>query len=245
MTTGHSGKGAAANAAAFVIGPAAVAAGVAWLVAANPPDFAHPSQAEALKLQAMAPFLALGALGVYLSVSSRMAPSALSAQRFGAMLAASLLSGAIFGILTLAADYFSGFSRLVAASLGVESIHIAFPASLYVYTAGAVVVESLYRLIPIPILYALIARVLLKGRGEAVVFWMLAALTSLIEPLSQAPLAGKEPSLVWLVFGLAFVFNMLEAGLLRRYGWLAPLLARLMFYGVWHVALGPLLAGTL
>lgn len=234
----------ALNALLFALIPAAAALGVALLVAADPPDFAHPSQAAALNLGALAPFLFGGVIGVYLSIASRMTadPTGSGLTR---MLLLSLASGAAFGFAALAADHFAGFSKLIAARLGIASIHIAFPASAYVYAAGAIAVECLYRLIPVSILYALIARVVLKGRGEGAVFWTLAFLSSLSEPLSQAPLAGAEPGLVWVLFGFIFLFNLSEAALWRRFGWPAPILSRLAFYAVWHVVFGPMLAGTL
>ncbi len=233
------------NAVIFLLGPAALTLAIAHYVSLDPPQFAHPSQAAALEIRALAPILAAGAFGIFLSVAAGMTANPLVLRRLGALLFASVLSGALFGAAVLAADHYSGFSRLVAETLGISSIHIAFPASAYVYAAGGVAVECLYRLVPVSVLYFIVARLLLRGRGEAAAFWILAFLSSLIEPLSQAPLAGAGPNLVWAVFGLAFVFNFLEAGLWRRYGWLAPIVARLVFYAVWHVIAGPLLTGTL
>lgn len=234
----------ALNALFFALFPAAAAVGIALLVAADPPAFAHPSQAAALQLGALAPFLIGGLIGVYLSVATRMTEDPMQTP-FGRMLTLSLASGALFGAAALATDYYAGFSRLIAGQLGISSIHIAFPASAYVYAAGAVAVECLYRLIPVSILYAIIARVVLKGRGEGAVFWSLAFLSSLIEPLSQAPLAGEEPNLVWVLSGFIFLFNLSEAALWRRFGWPAPILSRLSFYAIWHVIFGPMLSGTL
>jgi hypothetical protein len=232
------------NALLFALLPAGAAIGVALFVAAHPPEFAHPSQAAALQLGALLPFLVGGVIGVYLSIATRMTadPTRVPIVR---MLNLSLVSGAIFGAAALAVDYYAGFSKLIASQLGISSIHIALPASAYIYAAGAIAVECLYRLIPVSVLYAIIARLTLKGRGEGAVFWTLAFLSSLIEPLSQAPLAGAEPSLVWVLFGFIFLFNLSEAALWRRFGWPAPIVSRLSFYAVWHVVFGPMLSGTL
>jgi hypothetical protein len=237
-------RSGAANAFLFALIPAGATVAIAQYVSANPPEFAHPSQAAALQLAALAPLLAGGIVGVLLSVASGMTADPLKAN-FNRMLVLSALSGAVFGAAALATDHYAGFSGLIAAKLGIKSIHIAFPASAYVYAAGAVAVECLYRLIPVSILYAIVARLILKGRGEAGVFWALAVLSSLIEPLSQAPLAGAEPNLVWLLFAFIFAFNLSEAALWRRFGWPAPLLSRLAFYAIWHVIFGPMLTGTL
>jgi hypothetical protein len=236
---------AAGTAFAFLFGPAALAIAIAYYVAAYPPAFAHPSQAAALQLSLLAPILFLGAAGVFLSIASGMTPNPLSGESARGQLRAALVSGLLLGVVATAVDHTSGFSKVVANHLSVDSIHIAFPASLYVYTAGAIAVECLYRFIPVAFLYALIARVTLGGRGEAFVFWTLGVLSSLLEPLSQTPLAGSEPNLVWALFALIFIFNLSEIALWRRYGWVAPLVARLVFYYVWHVALGPLVSGTL
>jgi hypothetical protein len=237
-------RAAALNALLFALVPAGATVAIAVYVSANPPEFAHPSQAAALQLAALAPILVGGVIGVFVSISARMTADPLQGA-FGSMLLRSLASGAVFGAAALALDYYSGFSTRIAAQLGIASIHIAFPASAYVYAAGAVAVECLYRLITVSILYAIIARLILRGRGEAVVFWTLAVLSSLIEPLSQAPLVGAELSLVWVLFAFIFAFNLVEAALWRRFGWPAPILSRLAFYAVWHVVFGPMLSGTL
>jgi hypothetical protein len=53
-----------------------------------------------------------------------------------------------------------------------------------VYAGGAIIVEVFYRLIPIP-LVILVSNVLLRGPWQQQVFWVLAALTSLVEPASR------------------------------------------------------------
>lgn len=232
------------NAILFALLPAAAAVGIALLVAAHPPEFAHPSQAAALQLGALAPVLFGGLIGVYLSIATRMTADP-TRSPFSRMLLLSLASGAAFGAVALALDHYSGLSSLIAAKLGIKSIHIAFPASAYVYAAGAVAVECLYRLIPVSILYAVIAGLILKGRGEGAVFWTLAFLSSLIEPASQAPLAGAGSTLLWALFAFIFLFNFSEAALWRRFGWPAPIVSRISFYAVWHVIFGPMLSGTL
>jgi hypothetical protein len=233
------------NAAAFVLGPAAIALGIAYFVSIYPPQFAHPSQAAALQFTAVAPILALGALGVFVAALARMTPDPFAPRQLGMALTAALGSGALLGLLVLGLDAVTGFSSLVARRLGIESIHIEFPASLYVYAAGAIAVECLYRLIPVSLLYWLIARLLLRGRGEGAVFWSLAALSALIEPLSQAGLAEASSSLVWVLFAAIFAFNLAEVALWRRYGWIALIVSRLAFYLVWHIVAGPLLARLL
>ena len=228
------------NAAAFLAFPGFTAFLIAAWVAAYPPDFAHPSQAAALKLSVLVPVILLGAIGTYLSIYSGMTPDPLRARGNRQGLTAAVLSGVVLGLTAVSLDAATGFSDLIARRLQVDSIHIEFPASAFVYVAGAIVVECLYRLIPIGTLYFLIAHLAFRRRHGDFVFWFLAALTSLIEPLSQAGLAEGQV-LVWALFAVIFVFNLVEAMLWRRYGWIALILSRVTFYFIWHVALGPAL----
>ncbi len=226
------------NSVAFLTGPGLVGVLIAAWIAAYPPEFAHPSQAAALRLSVLAPILLLGAVGVYASIRSEMTPDPLATGKRRSALVSAVTSGTILGLVVVGLDVATGFSDLIARRLGIDSIHIDFPASVFVYTAGAIAVECLYRLIPIGSLYFLIAHLALRRRGEAIVFWALAVLTSLIEPLSQAGLAGDR-LLVWVLFASIFAFNLVEAMLWRRFGWIALLLSRLVFYLIWHVAVGP------
>jgi hypothetical protein len=244
LSAGRIWVSALANAAVFALGPAAAALLIGWFVAVNPPEFAHPSQAAALQIAVLGPLMALGALGVFVSILSRMTPNPLESTRRTAALWTAATAGLALGLAVLGLDFATGFSDRVASALGIASIHIAFPASLYTYTAGAVAVECLYRIVPLSFIYAIVARLLLKGRGEGIVFWILAAITSLIEPLSQAGLARGAPVLVVVLFAAIWLFNISEAALWRRYGWTSLIVSRVAFYLVWHVALGPALAGV-
>lgn len=231
-------KAALRNVAAFLLGPALIAILIAFGVSANPPDFAHPSQAAALSITTLGPVLVLGAFGVWASLYSGMTPDPLRPGQGWRPIMTAVASGIMLGLIAVSLDVATGFSDAIARRLEIPSIHISFPASAFVYAAGAIAVECLYRLIPLSLLYFLIAHLVLRGRGESAVFWTLAVATSFIEPLSQAALANDQ-LLVWLLFGVIFTFNMVEALLWRHYGWVALLTSRLVFYLVWHVAIGP------
>jgi hypothetical protein len=209
-----------------------------------PPEFAHPSQAQALSLVVVVPILMLALLGIYVAARTELTADAMDMAGRRTMLLHAIGGGIMLGLLTVAADYLSGFSNMVAQTLGVASIHIAFPESAMVYAAGAVLVECLYRFIPVSLLYGLIM-LLTRGRYRAAVFWTLGTLTALIEPLSQAPLVGQASGLLAPLFGLIFLFNLSEVWLWRRYGWIAPIISRLCFYAIWHVIVGPGLTGTI
>jgi hypothetical protein len=86
----------------------------------------------------------------------------------------------------------------------------------------------------------LISNVLLRGRGQGQMFWVLAVLTSLIEP-GQQDLMYLQASGVLLAasqFAPDFVLNLTQAAMFRRSGYLASILVRVATYLVWHVVYG-------
>ena len=100
--------------------------------------------------------------------------------------------------------------------------------------------EVIYRLVPIPALLWLISNVALRGRAQTPVFWLLAVLTSLVEPLDQNLYVFQAGAI-----GLAAAqslsdcgHNLAQAAMLRRYGFLAGIVTRVGMYSVWHVAYG-------
>lgn len=232
------------NVRLFAMGPGLLVLAMVAIVAMFPPQFAHPSQGAALEPKVAVPILLMAMAGVYVAARTNMTANPLDPALRRRALVHAVCGGVLIGLLTVAADHAAGFSSAIAATLHIPSIHIGFPESAYVYAAGGVLVECLYRFIPVSMLYGLIVLVT-RRRHEAAVFWTLGILTALIEPLSQAPLAGQAVGVVAPLFGLIFIFNLTELWLWRRYGWIAPVVSRLCFYGVWHVAVGPVLTGTI
>lgn len=202
--------------------------------------YAHPSQKESLRLITLLPILVLAALGSWLWGRSNLPVLPRERTALFSILLRLVGMGAAIGLLGVMLDYGLGFSRLFASKLGIKSIHIAFPYSAFAYTAGAVVIESLYRLIPIPIA-VWIGRLVLRERGMPIIFWVVAILMSLIEPLSQASVLSDQPFIFAVIAIFIFFFNLLQASLLKRYGVAAPLITRISFYLIWHVAVGPLI----
>lgn len=68
-------------------------------------------------------------------------------------------------------------------------------------------------------------------------------LTSLIEPVQQDldDVRRETLPMVSTIFALDFALNFGQAVLFRRYGFLAPIVMRMAFYLVWHVAYGNLI----
>ena len=142
------------------------------------------------------------------------------------------------GVVNLIINGFTGHAKTWAEAANVASINVPFPESILFYSGGAIVVEALYRLIPLTLLLWLVANVILRNSGHVPVFWVLALLTSLVEPTGQMSMAAGHLG-VMLVLGAAmFAMNLFEVLLFWRYGFLAPLVFRVAFYAVWHVVGG-------
>jgi hypothetical protein len=149
-----------------------------------------------------------------------------------------VLVGLGLGVVNLTLQAFTGLVQVLTAAANVSSINVAFPASLLFYSGGAIILEALYRLILITLPLWLIANVILRKRGHSQVFWVLALLTSALEPAEQMSFLAGHLGLMLVMGGVAYVMNVFEAHLLRRYGFLAPLVFRLAYYLVWHVVGG-------
>jgi len=129
----------------------------------------------------------------------------------------------------------TGFVQVVAAAANVSAINVPFPASLLFYSGGAIILEALYRLILITLPFWLVANLILRKRGQARVFWVVALLASALEPATQMSFVGGHVALMLVVGGATYAINVFEAHLLRRCGFLAPLALRLAYYSVWHI----------
>jgi hypothetical protein len=151
--------------------------------------------------------------------------------------------GMMFGVLAIAIDSLTDASKVIARELGTD-LNVGFPASLFAYTGGAVAMEFQYRLLAVPLLLWFTSNLLLRGRGQSGVYWLIAALTSLAEPVLQGlPLhqlargAITPPALAAYMVH-AYLFNLACAYMLRRGGLLAAVLVRWGNYLAWHVAWG-------
>jgi hypothetical protein len=144
------------------------------------------------------------------------------------------IAGIGLGGVNLAVHAVTGSAQTIAEAANVPSINVPFPESILFYTGGAIIVETLYRLILLTLPFWLIGQVILRRRGRTTVFWILAAITSLVEPWGQMSLVSGHLN-VMLALGVAmYAINILEANLFWRYGFLAPLTFRVAFYLIWH-----------
>jgi len=85
------------------------------------------------------------------------------------------LVGLVYGLFTVVPLLLGEAYRLHPHALGAEA-HVKFPLSIPFYTYGAIFLEILLRLFPIPLLVWLISNVLLRGRWQTHVFWLAAVI---------------------------------------------------------------------
>jgi len=201
-----------------------------------PGIFRSPAQAKVFEWPFLALWTALGGLGVFLSERTRFAPpwEAGDARR---RLLEPAVWGIALGILAVATDAATGWSQAVAAKMGLPSIHIPFPASVIVYPGGAIIVEIIYRLFPVPVLLWLLTRLGPLRAKENTIFWTLAVLTSFLEPLGDLGLRslGFGLATTAAVFAQDYALNFLQAATFRKRGFLAAIVVRVAFYVVWHI----------
>ena len=201
-----------------------------------PHAFADPAQASLLGWVPLGIFSGLGLIGVWLSQQTGF-PSALDAQvSLRQRLLIPLLIGVGFGLPQVVLDLLTGFTKLIAARHGVTQQYTDFPSMLLIFTAAPIIVEVVYRLFLVPLLLWLISNVLLKKRAQAPIFWMLAVVTSALEPVSQVPDLQVLPAALAVVLAVEyFTINLTQAYFFRKQGFLAAILVRVGFYLVWHV----------
>lgn len=201
-----------------------------------PVQFVDRSQSGFFEAQGVIALGVMGLIGVLLSMRTGF-PSAWDArvsntQRFVIPIAA----GVVLGSLFLATDLITDMSRLKQEHLNLQSTDVAFPASVFFYSAGAIFVEVVYRLLTIPLLLGLISIVVRSQGAREKVFWMLAILTSLIEPLTNTAASQYlAPLALTVVLVQSFAANFLQAVFFRKYGFLAAILLRVAFYIPYHV----------
>jgi hypothetical protein len=190
----------------------------------------------------------IGFLGVLLSMRTGF-PDALDKSISNAQrIRLPILLGAGLGILAIIIDQLTHGTKFLEMQTGEASFNIYFPASLFVYSGGIVLVEAAFRILAIPLCIWLISNLLLRGRGQNQTFWISAVILSLFEPVTQGlgiiflkPTA--EPMMLLLTqflpyFSTNYPLNLGQAVLFRKYGFLASFAMRLGFYLMWHIIYG-------
>ena len=209
---------------------------VAFLVTVVfPVEFLDRSQAGFFEAQGVIAIGIMGLIGAWISMYTGF-PGAWDAKVTNRQrLLIPVVAGALFGALFLATDLITGLARLQQERFNIPATDLPFPASLFIYSAGAIFLEVVFRLLPIPLLLGLFSIFVRHERAREIFFWILAILTSLIEPASQSVGTQVLPPLAMgFVILQQFGFNLLQAGFFRKYGYLASIIARIAFYVPYH-----------
>jgi len=215
---------------------------MAWLVVVKlvittffPQAFADPAQAAFFGWLPLAVFAVLGLAGIWLADRTGF-PGTFDQRVTGRQrILYPVLIGLLFSAVRIGFDLATGYSKFMAAEHGLTQQYTGLVPSLLIFPSASIIVEVVYRLFLIPLVLWLVAGLLLRNRGQEPLFWALAVLTSLIEPMSQelGALALGLP-LFLTTFGISFGFNLTQATLFRKYGFLAAIVMRAAFYVVWH-----------
>jgi len=149
------------------------------------------------------------------------------------------LIGAGIGLLTIGFD--------LVQPLGGESL-IKFPASLAAYPLGGILEEIIFRLFLTTTLVWIFSNMLLRGKWQEVVFWVVNVFLGVFYTLSQLiqyqSLVGPVDLLVLARFFVVIaVYFLLVAYYYRKYGFLAAISMRMGDYLVWHIIWGGIVRG--
>ncbi|MFO1235782.1 MAG: hypothetical protein U1F24_01930 [Alphaproteobacteria bacterium] len=179
-----------------------------------------------------------------------------------------LAAAALAGALALAALEAQGWTRppgaaprlrILAAAMGIVALCAAaaiaidlaapFPRGMNVpspqarlfYPAIAVLVEIVFHLVPLALVWSAANAALGKAARDRLVLPCLAAV-ALLEPAFQIALSPPQtPLWVSAAVGLnVLVINLVQLAVFRRCGFAAMLAVRLAYYLLWHILWGEL-----
>jgi hypothetical protein len=151
--------------------------------------------------------------------------------------------GAALGVVLIVADVifspFNGIGRL---------IHPPFPTSLVASIAAGIGEEMIFRLFFISFWTWLVGKVILRGRGLAIVFWIVSTFSALAFAAGHLPSLmivygvsnpGQfSPVLLLQVFLLNGLISIFAAYYFRKYGYLASVGVHFWTDIVWHMIWG-------
>lgn len=219
--------------------------GIKLLFDFYPGDFPARGQAAAFTWSVVGSVIVIGLLGLVAERALRtdgLFPEPFSDRaRERRALWMATITGALYGVVTVVGDLADPSSRNPLALTAWP--HVPWPWSVPFYTFGAILLEFLLRLGLLCILVWLIHVVVLRRRWLMPTFWTVNVLVATyeIQPFVLEAIAAKNWRSVALApFMPLYWTNVFEGWLLLRYGWVSPIVFRLVFYLVWHVIYGGL-----
>jgi hypothetical protein len=127
-------------------------------------------------------------------------------------------------------------------------IHPPFPTSLVASVSAGIGEEMLFRLFFISFWTWLIGKLILRGRGQTIVFWVVAVLAAFAFAASHLPtlmiIAGASdpsqlpPVLLAEILLINVPIGLCAAYFFKKYGFLAPVGIHFWVDVVWHVLWG-------
>jgi hypothetical protein len=206
-----------------------------------PGDFPLRDQASAFSWPIVLGVIALGALGFAADRSIGMPEPFTDARRDATGAWVSIAFGVAYGLYTIA-DSLMGSERHPYLN-AVDWPHVLLPWSIPFYLFGAILLEFMLRLGLLCVLVWLAHVLVLRRHFRLAVFWIVACVVATYEItpyLADEIAAGNWGAVALGALQPLYWTNVLEAGLLLRYGWIAPIIFRVAFYLVWHVLYGGL-----
>jgi hypothetical protein len=229
----------------FLCGPALVAVAIAVWFAVRPWPVPVADQAQHYMPGPVAISLGLGAIGAWLSsrVGLPSVPALTDGRRWLWLVLASTGLGLLIVAVSAVEDAMLGVQHFLAQRIGHPSMNVPFPASIPHYLCGSILQECLFRLGPVPILAWVIGKLAFRDGVKPQVFWTIAILLSLVEPVMEMVMTiHVRPDIALIGGGTGVVGNLVWVALYRKMGWPVLLITRIVLELGWHVA-WPLIAG--
>lgn len=201
-----------------------------------PAAIKDPEQRSFFTLPSIIVITLFGLMGAWCSVRCGI-PDALdrqvsNRQRWVIPTAVGLTTGSIL----VAYDLATHFAKSNALHFGLASQYSGLLPMALSFSAASVIAVGVIDLLPVPAATYLVSTLLLRGRGQAITFWIAAGLMSLAEPASQDAWALQAGQTTFIpVFVVQYVGNVAEFFFFRRAGIVAAVVFRLSVYVVWHV----------
>lgn len=205
----------------------------------SPIQYPVSSQAQAFSPLFLLPVLAMGWFGAWLAPRTGFAGRMRDAKAWWIPIAL----GLAYGLIESARDLASGGEGTRSMLSGGVPSHAQFPASLLFYAYGTWFLESALRIFWLPFFVFVFSRLLLRGRGDAAVFWIGAVIAATYEPWPFAAAKWQSGDALGAAAEFLqplFIANLIAAWEFRRFGIWAPFLMRYAFYLIWHVLYGGL-----
>lgn len=182
----------------------------------------------------------VGLFGVYLASQAGIPAAWDSRVSNRVRFAYPLAIGAALGVVSIGLELLTGGISFVVQDLGLERFHAPLPGSILFYSAGSVILEVIFRLLPIPLVLWVALRAGLPERHRLALFWAVAVLTSVLEPWGQTAVAidAGRTDLALTQGALGFGYNLIQAYWFLRAGFLASLSVRWGHYAIWHILYG-------